>query len=141
VRGGVEGARFAEQHRRRALAFEQGAEVGADQYAQPLLGFGDAVDGGEQARVAGVEALDHRRLQQFLFAAKVVEGAARAHADGVGNVARGGGVEALFDEQPCGCAQQLGAAIGLEPGFCLSSRHRLRPDRGRTARAAWRAGG
>jgi hypothetical protein len=59
-----------------AFTFEQGAEVSANQDAQSLFGVGDAVDGGEQARVAGVESLHHGRLEEFLFAAEVVERAA-----------------------------------------------------------------
>ena len=55
-------ARLADQQGRAAIAFEQRAEVRADQRAQTLLRVGDAVDGLQELRMAGIQALDHRRL-------------------------------------------------------------------------------
>ena len=64
-----------------------------------------------RAREAEPQPFFHHRHQQLVFVREVVVRAAGSHADGVGDVAHRGAVEALLTEQPRRDADQLGAAV------------------------------
>ena len=123
TRSDIERARLVEQHRRIAVGFEQGPEMGAHEDVQTPFRIGDAVNGCQQARPPGFQPVDHGLLEQFLLAPEMIERAACAHANRLGDVTGGRGVEALVDEKARRRPQQLGAAVRLESGLCPAARH------------------
>ena len=84
---------------------------------------GDSGAGRADARLPGRQAVEDGLLEQFLLAAEVIKGAARTHADRVGDIPRGRGGKTLLDKQSRGSVEQFRTAIGLESRFGFTARH------------------